>query len=567
MPSSQMAAKPIGAGLKSLADVQLQLEHDARLDPVRRRAYLGALRTMSAVLGRPAETMPCTMAEIDRLLREVPVPARGRSKKTIANTRSVVKAALLHVSDAPKLPPHGMPLRPEWANLYNAVTDLRLRNGLSRLVRIASFRGIAPGAVDDAFLQDVLRGISAINWGRDTLPFWRKTVALWNEAATTIPGWPPTRLAPPPESTRPRHLSLEDLPVSFRQDLEAYLTWASGADPLADNAPATSLKPSTLRQRREQLRLAASTLASCLGDPNGVENLATLVVPANMKSILSAYLNRAERGEPTAFIRGLAVTLLAVARHWVKATPVELDELKRLNRRLGSAPTGLTAKNQDLIRRFQDRELLGALLHLPDALREQLRTRRLSPARRLQKIQVALAIEILLAAPMRLQNLAMLELDRSLQWPSGRNGPVYVVLRRDETKNELPLEYPLEGRTKALLDEYLDRYRCYAAVKESQWLFVRMDGTRVPASALRDGITKVIARELGIAMSPHQFRHLCAAIALDARPGALGLVRDLLGHRNIKTTSHFYAGMRTREAAREYDRILERSRTPGTGRS
>ena len=50
-------------------------------------------------------------------------------------------------------------------------------------------------------------------------------------------------------------------------------------------------------------------------------------------------------------------------------------------------------------------------------------------------------------------------------------------------------------------------------------------------------------------------------------PGALGLVSDLLGHRNIKTTANFYAGMRTREAAREFDRILERHRTAGASRA
>ncbi len=553
--------------LKSLADVLARLEQDSDLDPVRRQAYRGAVRTMCSVLGRPAEALPITMPEIDHLLRDVPAPARGRSKKTIANARSRLKAALLHVTGAPKLPPRGTALRPEWATLYNAITDLRLRNGLSRLIRIASFRGVPPMAINDAFLHEVLRGISAVNWGRDTMPYWRTTVALWNEAAATVPRWPQTRLAPPPASKRPRHLSLEDLPASFSQDLEAYLAWVSGSDPLAEDAPATSLKPSTLRQRRAQLRLAASTLASCIGDLNRVENLATLVIPANTRLILSRYLQRAGRGEPTAFIRGLAVTLLAVARHWVKVPSSQLDELKRLNRRLGSAPTGLTQKNQDLIRRFEDRALLVALLNLPDALRQRLRTRRLSPARRLQQMQVALAIELLLAAPMRLQNLSMLELDRSLQWPSGRNGSAYIVLRRDETKNDLALEYPLEGHTKALLHEYLDRYRCYAEVKDSGWLFVRMDGARVPDSALRDGITKAIARELGIAMTPHQFRHVAAAVALDAHPGALGLVRDLLGHRNIKTTTNFYAGMRTRQAAREFDRILASSRTLGTRRS
>ena len=31
------------------------------------------------------------------------------------------------------------------------------------------------------------------------MPFCRKTVALWNEATTTVPGWPATRLTPPPD--------------------------------------------------------------------------------------------------------------------------------------------------------------------------------------------------------------------------------------------------------------------------------------------------------------------------------------------------------------------------------
>jgi integrase len=560
MPSSQTTANAVTGATKSLADVMALLEQDSRLDPPRRRAYLGAARTMCSVLGRPAEALPGTMPELERLLRGVPVPIRGRSKKTISNTRSRLKAALLHVAGASELPPRGTPLTPEWAALFDAITDLRLRHGLSRLIRIAAFRGLTPNEVDDAFVQEMLASIAAVNSGRNLNPHWRKTVELWNEAAATVPGWPQTRLTPPPESTRPRHLSLAELPPSFSQDLDAYLAWARGADPLADDTPATSLKPSTLRQRREHLRLAASTLASCLGYPKRIHRLATLVDPMNMRAILNAYLQRAPNGEPTAFIRGLAVTLLAVARHWVKVSPEQLEVLKRLNRKLGSAPTGLTAKNQDLVRRFEDRELLLALLELPTKLQDQLRTRRLSPARRLQKMQIALAIEMLLAAPMRLQNLAMLELDRSLQWPSGRDGAVYVVLRRDETKNELPLEYPLEGRTRDLLHEYLDRYRSYTKAGDRPWLFVHMDGTRVPDSALRDGITKAVARELGIKMTPHMFRHLAAAIALDARPGALGLVRDLLGHRNIKTTSSFYAGMRTREAAREYDRILERSR-------
>lgn len=544
----------------SLAELAATIAGDQRLSPEKRLAFGGAIRTLCAVLGRDAAALPASMVEIDRLLREVPGPSHGRSRKTIANMRSRLKAALLHANDAPALPPHGTPLNERWAALYGLLTDLRLRNGLSRLIRIASFRGVDPKDVDDAFLKDVLAAISKINWGRDTLPFWRKTVAIWNEAAGSIAGWPPQRLTPPPEKARTRHLSFDQLPESFSKDLDAYSQWASGADRFADDGPTTPLKPSTLRQRRESLRLAASTLALQLGDTNKVDSLATLVVPTHTKAILSTYISATVDNRPTAFIRTLSITLLAVARHWVKVPMAQMEELKRLNARLGSTPTGLTPKNQDLIRRFQDPVLLAALLDLPERLRKQANSGRSSPARRLQKMQIAVAIEILLAAPMRMQNLCTLELGRTLQWPSGYGGPAYVVLRRDETKNDQPLEYPLPDHCLTLLREYLDRFRSYAERKEREWLFLRLDGSRVPDSALRDGITKAIARELGIEMTPHQFRHVAASVALDVHPGALGLVRDLLGHKNIKTTAGFYAGLRTRESAKEYDRIIERSR-------
>ena len=87
-------------------------------------------------------------------------------------------------------------------------------------------------------------------------------------------------------------------------------------------------------------------------------------------------------------------------------------------------------------------------------------------------------------------------------------------------------------------------------------MFVDNGGKPVPSGTLRDGITKAIKRGLGVDITPHQFRHLAAKIALDAQPGAIGLVQSLLGHKNLKTTQKSYAGMRTREAARFYDQLL-----------
>jgi hypothetical protein len=182
----------------NLAEALERLTYDHRLAPIRTLAYTGAIRTMCSVLGRDPASVPSEMATIEAWLREVAIPIRGRSQKTIANTRSRLKAALLHLADGPRLPPHGTPLTPDWQELVDRLTDARMRNGLSRLIRIASYRGVPPSKISDDFLQDVLRGRQQINWGRNTMPFWRKTTALWNEAVSTVSGWPQVRLTPPP---------------------------------------------------------------------------------------------------------------------------------------------------------------------------------------------------------------------------------------------------------------------------------------------------------------------------------------------------------------------------------
>ena len=67
-------------------------------------------------------------------------------------------------------------------------------------------------------------------------------------------------------------------------------------------------------------------------------------------------------------------------------------------------------------------------------------------------------------------------------------------------------------------------------------------------------------------LTPHQFRHLLAKIHLDANPGAYEGVRQLLGHKNMKTTTNFYAGIDTRRAGRAHADLIMRLRENKTGR-
>ena len=57
-------------------------------------------------------------------------------------------------------------------------------------------------------------------------------------------------------------------------------------------------------------------------------------------------------------------------------------------------------------------------------------------------------------------------------------------------------------------------------------------------------IIERITKELGIRVTPHQFRHLAAAFILEKDPANYEFVRRVLGHKNLETTINFYVGSR-----------------------
>jgi len=94
--------------------------------------------------------------------------------------------------------------------------------------------------------------------------------------------------------------------------------------------------------------------------------------------------------------------------------------------------------------------------------------------------------------------------------------------------------------------------------RKTNRLFINPDGTLKHSQTLSHLIVRIVRKHGGIELSPHQFRHLAAKIILDDSPGAFELVKQLLGHENLKTTTSAYAGIDTRRAARHHHRPLQR---------
>jgi integrase len=115
---------------------------------------------------------------------------------------------------------------------------------------------------------------------------------------------------------------------------------------------------------------------------------------------------------------------------------------------------------------------------------------------------------------------------------------------------------PVSVSACTLLDEYVRNFRPLIAKREECSLFVGDDGHAKSAGSLRDGIVKAIKRCVGIHVTPHQFRHLAGELILRENPGAYGLVQQVLGHINLKTTMNFYAADHSRDAGRVLDGIV-----------
>jgi Phage integrase family len=173
----------------------------------------------------------------------------------------------------------------------------------------------------------------------------------------------------------------------------------------------------------------------------------------------------------------------------------------------------------------------------------------------LAKAQVALAVALLIYMPLRGQNLSALTFDTHLFLRDGVRATSSLEFNADEVKNGMELAYDIPSHVAKLLIEY--RIARKIIGRRPEQLFVNADGTAKHPKVIADLITRYLKSRAGIVVTPHQFRHLSAKLILDAAPGSFETVRQLLGHKNLKTTVTAYAGIDSRRAARHHQMLIE----------
>src|SRR5262245_48974991 len=552
-PKEMYAAKPPTGPKITLQNVLERLA-TAIIGESRRRDLRSAVVTYAKLVGQEPAAIGLDLTELRRTLNRI-VPAEAQvSRKRWANLRSDLAAAFDASGLVTMLKTSGLAVDPAWERLLAGMPQ-RVRTGLSRFARWASMRHVAPKAVDNEAIAQFIGELEMSTLVRNLRGLQRRVAQNWN-ALVALTGHGELRpVTVPSFKPAPSRIHWETLPASFRQEVKNYLAWGAMPDPLDDEARPRALAARTLNLRRNQLHSAVHAAIAGGVPPDRLTSLAALVDAEVVKALLR-HMWKQNGGKLSAYTHGVAGTLVALAREWAKLPADKVETLKGLRRKLGSLPPGLTAKNENLLRRFDDPRLLRGLIGLPDRLWREARRLPLGSRRGFLLFQDALAIDILIHAPLRMENLAALTYERHLHWTPGQGRPVLLVIGADETKNHEKLDLELPVTLADRLWKFRTAIGPQVVGSKPSSLFVTSTGTPRGQGTLALAISKTVRSRLGVKLTPHQFRHIAAKIYLDQHPGGFELVRQLLGHKNLKTTIGAYAGINTKRAGRAHAKLL-----------
>ena len=113
---------------------------------------------------------------------------------------------------------------------------------------------------------------------------------------------------------------------------------------------------------------------------------------------------------------------------------------------------------------------------MPDRLWRRARRDLATSRRPFIDLQSALAIDLLLHVPMRMENLAALNFEQHLHWPQGRGKPALLVFNVDETKNGIPLEFEIPTALAERLQVYRNEIAPAVTGKRPDAVFVTWAG-------------------------------------------------------------------------------------------
>lgn len=548
----------VGIGEPSFADAIAAIEVTPLLGAPRKRHLITSLRQVARYLGLPVESVPARFAAIQRRVAALHPTQLRVNPKTFRNHRSNVRAALLFFNRLTLGSARGSCMADDFRRILTRVGNRHARDVLSPFFRYLTAIGVAPDDVSDRHVGSYVAFRAETGFQPMKSGNVRLLVRNWNRALDAIPEWPRTRLTEPSPSPASSGPAWDAFPQGLRSDIEAYLDSIAHSRRDARGRRLKACARSTIAMRRRELVAAVRTGVAAGIPIEGLTSLRALLAPENVRTIIDRYWSR-DGKEPSTYTINLAWRFLAIARSLPGVDDADLEALTDIWQAVEQfRRVGLTDKNLAVVRQVLHSDIWSKVVQLPRvAIAKAKAMQASSPERSAVLAQLAAAVAILTVAPARVQNLAAIRLGINLVRPGGPATPYLLTFPDYDVKNRVSLDFPLPAEVSELIDEYIFDHRpILMRGRDHDLLFPGTAAEGKLARGLGVQIQGLLEKALGLKVTPHQFRHAAAAILLRARPGNYELVRRLLGHRNIQTTTRFYVGLETMEAAREYGAIV-----------
>lgn len=539
----------------SFAELIDQLQTNATLTSARRKDLVYGLRRVAEALHQTTAQVPADPRWLQPRLARIAPAAIGVSPKTWQNIVSNARSAMVACGIVTKRHRQVSDLSADWRPLWECVRDSKDKSLLSPLPRFAFFldrSGIAPADVNNDHVLLYLQALTLNEISKSPLNACKEAVMGWNLAIERLAGWPRQRLSLPVQSRRVM-LQEADYAPGLIADLDQYLSMRMHPDLLESTQNISPIAASSAATYRYfLLRFTSHVIAT--GIPvNEIGCLVDLLQPARAEAGLRQMLMQND-GKTSVSISDTAGLLLTVAAHLGLSEEVR-SALSRFKVRLAKRQTGgMTAKNRDRLRVLRDPTILRRLLRLP----EDILSRPLGEYhhRALRAWEDAIGIGILLYCPLRVSNLATIDITRHLQ--RAGKGRMYLVFPANEVKNNRPLEFELPAHLVKMIETYLAARAPTICTSHCPFLFpATLKTGPVAAPRLAERLKQRLHNEIGVVMNAHLFRHFAVMIYLDANPGGYEVARQMLGHSSVSRTISVYSGLETIGATQAFAKVVD----------
>ena len=146
-----------------------------------------------------------------------------------------------------------------------------------------------------------------------------------------------------PSFRRPaKRIEWAGLTNAFREDVDQYLIWCSGADVFAADARPRPLSPQTIKLRQNQIHAAATALVESGVKSGSDQDHSPISSRLKTSNASCGGATQTVGGRENIFNHDLAWALVQIARRWVKVDDGVLAELTRLAGKVPMPMSGLT---------------------------------------------------------------------------------------------------------------------------------------------------------------------------------------------------------------------------------